>query len=352
MLVMAIEAARQACDSARVISGYEIQDAVFSNALLCCQTAQGVETKFYLTPLKDASDKTRAWSSFRLCSYQKRVWIDNCQGMVAVAFRDEENEVDCGTEVKAEHIANQKLYDSGAENCRWGLRFKKLYEILDMLGLNYGPCFQVMSEVSYNHDGEAVGEIKLRGTQTTGVSTLKGPIIHPTALDGVLQLAFPALSKGGARHIPTMVPTRIQHFWVSAALQHQSSDGHIKAYAKAELQGLREANSSIVALDANNVPRLKVEGFRSIAVVNQRNILESQHDWKRICYNIDWKPDMDLISNRKLTALCKTVHVSDIGQDRLRDEMELACFIFISEVVDAIARQNIQPTQSHLEKYV
>lgn len=352
MLVMAIEAARQACDSARVISGYEIRDAVFFNALLCGQTAQGVETKFYLTPLKDASDKTRAWSSFRLCSYQKGVWIDNCQGMVAVACRDEENEVDCGTEVKAEHIANQKLYDSGVENCRLGLRFKKLYEILDMLGLNYGPCFQVISEVSYNHDGEAVGKIKLRGTQTTGVSTLKGPIIHPTALDGVLQLAFPALSKGGDRHIPTMVPMRIQHFWVSAALQHQSSDGHIKAYAKAVLQGLREANSSIVALDGNNVPRLKVEGFQSIAVVSQRNILESQHNWKRICYNINWKPDMDLISNQKITALCKTAHVSDIGQDRLRDEMELACFIFISEVVDALARQNIQPTQSHLGKYV
>ena len=349
---MAIEAARQVCDSARAINGYIVRDAVFFNALLCSQTAQGIETQFYLNPLKDASDKARAWSSFRFCSYQKGVWVDNCQGLVAVAHQDEENEVDCGAEVKEEQIANQKSYDGGIENCRSGLGFAKLYETLDMLGLNYGPCFQVMSNVSYNHDGEAVGEIKLRGTQATGLSALKGPIIHPTTLDGALQLAFPALSKGGARHIPTMVPMRIQHLWVSAALQHQSSERHIKAYAKAVLQGLREADSSIVALDADNVPRLKVEGFRSIAVVSQRHLLESQHSWRRICYNIDWKPDMDLISNQKITALCKTAHVLNNGQDRRKDEMELACFIFISEAVDVIARQNIQPTQSHLKRYV
>ena len=83
--------------------------------------------------------------------------------MIAVAYQNEENEVDCGAEVKAEQIANRKLYDGGVENRRLGLGFTKLYKVLDMLGLNYGPYFQVMSKLSYNHDGEAVGEIKLRG---------------------------------------------------------------------------------------------------------------------------------------------------------------------------------------------
>ena len=67
-----------------------------------------------------------------------------------------------------------------------------------------------------NKDGEAVGELtSFEWVADQRTNPPQPHIIHTTTLDGIFELLFTAVSKGGTERIPKMIPTRVHKLWIA-----------------------------------------------------------------------------------------------------------------------------------------
>src|SRR6266516_3683021 len=127
MLVMAIEAANQIAENRHVV-GYEIKDATFHAPLNIPSNSDGVETQFYLRPLRDASDKSNACFQFRLCVCEDGNWAETCRGTVQVEYEGIETEVDGGKEAKEVLRSLRQVHENAARSCTRAVDSKYMYE--------------------------------------------------------------------------------------------------------------------------------------------------------------------------------------------------------------------------------
>ncbi|MCJ1379111.1 hypothetical protein MMC17_002211 [Xylographa soralifera] len=303
MLVMAIEAARQLADSSRQITGYRIKGASFHKAILVPSDTDGIETQACLRPARDIKSKLSLWSEFCFYVHENGDWSECCNGAVAVDYTKEECELDCGTT-----LGSIQFYDD-----------------LENTGLCYGPTFQALKDIHHNDQGEAVGVIDLREWKTKVSSPethIQPHVIHPTALDGVLQLLFPALTNGMKPVMSTMVPTWADTIWISESLCNATNGDAIKVYAKAIPQGLSNASSGLCGLhESDHKPCIIIQGCETTAVASRTNSSLSSPKVRQLCWNLGWKPDVDLLDSHKMTAYC-TIDSSP-SPDALVQEKEL-----------------------------
>ena len=85
----------------------------------------------------------------------------------------------------------------------------------------------------------------------------------------------------------------------------------IKVYASIQWTGLRETESKIVALDKTGSEVLvEIEGAKTTAVASAESATKTELVMTNLCHDLDCKPDMDLLSNDQVQALCDS-SVSD-----------------------------------------
>jgi hypothetical protein len=139
------------------------------------------------------------------------------------------------------------------------VEFAQVYENLQSGGFEYGQAFQVLRNTRYNHHGEAGALIQLTQLSSPPYDAC---VIHPTVLDGTGQISLTALSRGGTKPIPTMVPTRVRKVWIANADFHQKDVEHMIGSGRAVFTGYRTTDASIMALDRTGSElRLLFEGF-------------------------------------------------------------------------------------------
>ena len=179
-------------------------------------------------------------------------------------------------------------------------------------------------------------------------------VIHPTALDGVFHLTVAAITRGGWSPIPTMVPTHIQNLWISNEFITKPDLNTIKVCSNSMSQGYREAEFDILALDpGTDEPLIVVDCYRATAVASLVEPPSGESDWRRICYSIEWKSDVDQLRGGRLDTLCNAA-VTSAGTyppERI-DEAELVCLFFISEALADISEKERKLSGSNLDKYV
>ena len=248
-----------------------------------------------------------------------------------------------------------ETYEHGRARCRTPVSRKDMYGKLSAFGYGFGPCFRTMSDVHYGDDGEAISIIKTQDWITkVPPSSVAKHVIHPTALDGIIHTILPGLSMGGKSRIPTLVPTRIHKMWVSNVLLHQAGSSDIKIYSKSGTSGLRVAKSNIVALDAvQDEARVVIKGLQMTAVADislpSSDILLP----KRICYNLDLRPDLDFLNNEEIVEYCwKSSGSLAADRNDAVEEVELACFLAISNTLRTITQNMLPKSKPHLLKYL
>ena len=352
MIVMALEAVRKLSKSDRQVDGYSLRDVTFHRGMIVPPGPEGIEAQIYLKSAANAASRSLSWCEFRLCSYDNQEWFEHCNGSILICYKDEINEV--------EDLLQKNLvagcyhrYDDGMKNCKTSLKPKILYESLDKIGLSYGPTFQVLRDIYFNEDGEAAASLCLHDWMSKiAENKIQPHVIHPTALDGILQLMFPALSQGGKLKLPTMVPTRIGKMWISDCGSSVLDD--IKIYAKSSFQGLREASSLIIGIDEkNSKPYITLEGFQVTAVASHNPYSRDQQVGKQLCYNIDWKPDLDLLDNQKIEAYCASGVIETLHLSELKFEAkELFCFLSISKALKDLTQRSTSSVKPHLKRYL
>ena len=352
---MAIEAARQVANRPESITGYKLLDVSFPKALISIPRANDFETSTFLRPVGTSDNKASGFSEFRIYSLTNGDWAENCRGTIKVEYKIENDEVDCGNEDKMELQYCKEVYATAVKSCHTPIESAMLYELLgSLMGLSYGDAFQTLDKIRYS-ELEVIAQVELR-KWTTNVNEweYQDHVIHPTALDGVLQLCLVAILQGGRRRAPTMVPNRIDEVWISASGLAQPSIKSAKAYAKLMHYDLREARCTSMALDnITYEPRVLVKGFQALTVDGQSStLISSLKSWERLCYSLDWRPDVDLLSQQELHSYCTRSASAESPPDKFIDDMEFICYTFICDALEQMDREDITDIKAQFDRYV
>lgn len=351
MLIMAIEAARQLDDSAKTKTGYRLRDVAFHKALVLSSDPEGVETQFYLRPAKEISNKLNLWNEFRLCTYENGEWTENCRGAVSIEHQ-ESTQLDDDREAEDERRYYSQEYERGAEKCQMTLSSRQFYEVLNESGLSYGPTFQTVRKVRFTDEGDATGIIDTRDWMAkVADNSIQPHRIHPTTLDGVLQIAYPTLTQGRKTIIPVMVPTKLQNLWISEAQNEQPENSIVNVHAKTAFKGIRTASASIVAVLAADGSPCIIGDFEMTFLGGNGTFSTTKLSRQLRCYHLDWKPDVDLLESGEIGALCATTTALPASLSELAiQEKELWCYLSISKTIDELG-QDFSTASSHLQKY-
>lgn len=351
---MVLEASRQLADENKQVLGYCIKDATFHYPLVVSREPQGVEIQLYVRSIKDSSDKDSALSEFRICVYEDGQWNENCRGTVEIEYDAALTEVDAGKEAAALQSHHRHLFDKATENCKRALEVKKIYEYLHKCGLEYGPAFQHLKQISCNDDDEAIAEVTVfRWSPDGNVNHPQPHIIHPTTLDAVAQLMLVALSKGGSEDIPTTIPTRIGKIWVSSTGISYPTCVAADVYARASSTGTRRAESSMFVLDQTTGNLLlSMEDAEATSVATQRADSQMQDQKTKLCYTLDWKPDMDMLDHHAALAYCEKARPPRISPVDFYEDLGYVLVMFISNTLEALAEQKSQCSTFHLDRYI
>ena len=394
MIVMAIEAMRQLVGggggggSSRPVRGYLVTEVFIHRALLLSLDSEGTETEISLHLPKGGGRDIVASADFHISALLNGEWADICEGSVATEF-EEEGSCSCSSSSAAvdtpvpfpdEHTAllqqRRQLHERGVARCvRTVTSPKKMYEFAAAMGYGFGPTFQTLSDVKHDGDTGAATTVR-RGEWKEKVSRFarrtRGHLIHPTALDGVFQGTIVALTRGGEEMCATMVPTRIRRLWVSNGLlvdDDDDGDGGgggddgdgLSVFSQLTFQGFREAEFSILAVDKRkngNRPCIAIEGYR-ITAVNNSTTTNQSYDWRRLCFGIDAKPDVELLGATQLANICDTAAAIKASEGCVPDSVirdwELVCYDCMALALASLnsSDEGTRRTQKpHLEKYI
>ena len=241
MLIMAIEASRQLASAGKRVKGFRFKEVVLHMALRIPRNAEGVETHFHLRPYLDSTAATSSsWSEFELRSFEGGEWREHCRGLIQTEYESQSTPVDDGLEDRmfAEICASR--VEEAERACQKDVPAKQLYELLQTVGLDFGPTFQNLSDMRIDQDRNAVATVNAPDIKSRMPHGYVQPhLIHPTTLDGVLQSILVALTRGGREINAVMVPTAIRELWVSS--DPSTTHDSLRLCASANFLGFRHS---------------------------------------------------------------------------------------------------------------
>ena len=356
MLAMAIEAVKQTFEmkSNRKITGYTIKDAVFQKSLTLLSDPDGVEVEFYLQSLTQTSDTDSSWSHFRLYVHDNQECAECCRGSIRAECDDGPTEVDEGLEARELTESYKRILQEGKISCEKDCDVQSIYAIFDSTGLGFGPAFQTLQNGSYNNNGEAAADISLHKWLSKGEKGYQHPhVVHPTALDGLLQLSFLALSEGGERVIPSLVPTRIRKLWISQTGLSEQSNRTIKAYNKSILKGFREAESTVIALDASlSKVQVVIEGYEKVSLGNKHTGSATSSTLRRLCFNIDHRPDVELLSQESFLEYSDSKFRPLRSPGEFYKDLKTVMSLFLLKTMKALSQSDLESLKPHHQRYL
>ena len=352
MLVMAIEASQQLASTGKRVKGFRFKEVVLHMALRIPRNAEGVETHFHLRPYLDSTAATSSsWSEFELRSFEGGEWREHCRGLIQTEYESQSTPVDDGLEDRmfAEICASRVA--EAEHTCQKDMSAKQLYELLQTVGLDFGPTFQNLSDMRIDQDRNAVATVTAPDIKSRMPHGHVQPhLIHPTTLDGVLQSILVALTRGGREINAVMVPTAIRELWVSC--DPSTTHDSLRLCASANFLGFRQADASFVAVDnTHRKPMVWAEGFVSTAV-SSRNAGQDEI-YRHLCFNIDWKLDPSFVDQSTATeTFLPPFELANSDPSEIVADTEMLCYIYLrrsSKFRPLICDEKMKP---HYKKYV
>ncbi|KAJ4315585.1 hypothetical protein N0V84_008295 [Fusarium piperis] len=237
MVTMALEGIRQLIKSDKTLLGYEITDMRIDKAMIIPSTAHGLEMALnfkHASPVA-AGQKNRPCFEFSIYSKQLDApWEQHATGLIQARYKQ--------GDWKATFRQHQKKYESFKVTCEKSLVPRQLYELLDIVGMNYGTLFQNITQISKG-DNACVGQVRVPDTKSKMPAKFEyDHLIHPATLDSMFQTLF-------AIDNEPMVPTFIKSIFVSSDISRDQGNT-FTGYATATRTGIRDANADIAMTQA------------------------------------------------------------------------------------------------------
>lgn len=305
-IAMAIEAVRQLNGGGKTDASLKQVD--IQNALVL-REQQAHEIVTHLRPVRLTSKLDSVWYEFSISSFTGTTWVKHCTGRVRP-----------GKEISAglEDVGEQPRLVSTAG---W-------YRIMKKVGLNYGPEFQGMSDISaYPGQNKGAATIKNRDPSLGPYYTM-----HPNVLDLVLQSFTVAMADGLTRQLNKLcVPTYIDELYINNS---DESSMRLGASAVSSITGVAKGSATIMSGD-KLVLSLKGGEFSP---------LESGDDevGPMPAAHLHWRPDVDFIAPVNLIQAKRSSGVDLAKLERF----SLMCQL---EILHQVA--DIEPASESIAKF-
>ena len=331
ILVMAIEAARQLANPDAhhdvVLTGYTFENVSFHRPLLVNLTAEGVETQFSLRPTGRKVPRSDRYT-FHLYQGTQDGWAMICDGTISAEYgRKEERGSD-------EHLFPRDDWLPVACRCKQNVDPRDAYENLESYGFAFGPTFQALSNIQHNQLKEATAILDPRQwlEKVDPGQAGEDHVIHPTSLDAFMHLTAIAESDGSWTPIPTLVPSKLEQLWISNDLLSHSPGQRLQAMSRPTFHGYRDYEYSSAAYDTQtNRCQIFQQGYRFTAITELEPL---DSTWRPFAYDVNWKPDIDLLNGNELAKVCENAASKASGRYDLAI-LEHAEFLCLSYMQDA-----------------
>ncbi|KAI1073697.1 hypothetical protein F5B20DRAFT_586970 [Whalleya microplaca] len=353
MLTMVIEAARSIANPDLVVKGYRFRDVTIHNALVVPSDAHGVEVQLYIQNQKNSRTTgiaTIECREFCLSSCADNEWKDVCSGLITTEYTDKSSgiyEVEEDVQMSGDFMRYrlQEIIDS----CSAKASEEHVYQISKQIGFEFGPTFRTLSDISYDPAGRySVATLTLDEwmTKLPAKPTVEPHVIHPTALDGVLQTMSLMINKGGTELGPLHAPTQFQEIWISNALLSRDSDAKIRVGAKATRFAVRDLDASITALSLDTrEPVLTIEGYR-VTMLSKQNYEPSE--MRNLFYSQEWRPDVELLGQLETERYC----IEEVGTRLEWDPAQkIVCLYYMTKALEELDEEGFKSPKHHLQKY-
>ncbi|KAF5852136.1 hypothetical protein GGP41_000920 [Bipolaris sorokiniana] len=289
MLVMALEAVRQFYgDAGADGSGYRMKDVSFTKPMTLSENPRGTEIQLTLRPGSvDARDAKpgSSWSHFSLYVYENDTWHLCCSGSISITY-------DNPSETSAEQTERAEKFLTTTKQCRTDISHEEVYNAFNKAGLSYGPTFRSMHAIKWDEQSQqATGSIGLAEWQKHAKFTYTdGHLIHPAALDTILQMTFPAYSIFAKNASATTVPTGFTNAWFSANLLRASNEAKsVKVNAQVKGCGFRNKLFDVTATDEQD-QELYFYGELETSTIGRSGAAADEGEAPLTLYRIDWQP--------------------------------------------------------------
>ncbi|PYI31454.1 hypothetical protein BP00DRAFT_474969 [Aspergillus indologenus CBS 114.80] len=307
MLAMAIQAAQQLASARQdqKVSGFELREIRFLNALQVPDSAQGVETQVTLSHAGHRGGTHDAtWYTFKVFTFTpRRECVEHAHGTIRVDMA----RVDQPDHTSAPWAHHQQTVKQIRESCGTALESEMLYGNIRENGVNYGPKFQTLENLRIDRRGRAVADIHPWSGESD-FPRQSSYVMHPATMDGLLQLVFPALNEGGSRPLPAMVPSYVKRLAIAAARRGQPDaavDQPLLATTRSSMHGYNGTQSDVVALSRlDGQVVCAIDGYQTkfVASINDESVAERAA--RPLHSQVVWLPDLDLMTNEQTHLFC------------------------------------------------
>lgn len=346
---MAIEGVKQLTTGEAKVLGFEMRDVQFLNALQVPDSSEGLEIQVSLATFKDRAIDHAPWYEFRLFSFSSE-WSEHCRCRIRAETASQAGTISAPTSSyhqELSSIANACIHEADA---------KHFYDVTRDNGVNYGPIFQTLEDVRFNDSGAAIADIRAFSGSADDKSkslNFNAYTIHPSVLDGLFQMVFPALNQGGALDLPTMVPSSIRKLVIYTNEDFISSGSHLRASVRSSFNGYRGTESKVIAVSPSNNELFSVmEGYQTtfVSTSNDTRLLNSAQ--RPLLSHLEWRPDLTLLNNEQISELCKQARPQNNDLVDFQQRLSLLIQHYISTTLKALKQSPPEGISPHSLKYI
>jgi len=171
--------------------------------------------------------------------------------------------------------------------------------------------------------------------------------------DALFQLVLIALSKGTEDNIPMMMPTRIGGLKISGGGISYPCLSTVNAHAIAGFSGRRKATVSMFALhETTGDLLLSLQRTEMTTFATREALSRSQTPKKRLCYNLMWKADLNLLSRQHLLEYCEGTWPHRPSEVEFFENLGFVLIKYMTVAIDALAEEDAPSPDSHLRQYI
>lgn len=194
---------RQLANGIGTLKSYVVKDFSITSALLLRPDEQP-KLRTRLRPLRISGDMSQ-WYQIQITSYDGSRWVERCA---------------CKASPRSARSSNDSNIPHPEEKLPRHVERAYWYDVLESNGLNYGPAFQGLDEISV-----ALTEYKAVATISPCEDTTKY-MLHPVTIDQCLQIVMLAACKGRGQLLSQLsMVTAIEHLVVSSGGRAKSKIG-------------------------------------------------------------------------------------------------------------------------------
>ncbi|KAL8983680.1 MAG: hypothetical protein Q9205_002158 [Flavoplaca limonia] len=352
MMVMAIEAAAQNADAHKTVAGYELRDISIRNAIVIPED-DGIETMLHMKPWRMGSRaSSSAWEEFSIFSRANSEWVLNCSGLIHVHYQAEQNPLFTDEET-VQNAKHKRVYQEMVDSCTKPTPARQFYEQMTNIGLKYGPSFTKLAEI---HKGNYEGQCRMKIHDTKSMMPCGyeyDHLIHPSTLDNILQMLFPAMTSLNEELTVAKVPTSIGRLYVSSSVPRTPGTS-LQGYSKADAVGFRDVEASVVVSDSTwTKPLVIADNVRctALSTSNEGNAV-GDAPGRNLAASMTWMEDVEKLDAKNTIAILSVRLASfDEASPKTVEELEIAAWLYMKRALKTCSVKEVQGFEPHLKTH-